>query len=120
MEPYGRFLDNLYDIHTKCSLDFIQYPGKKQITCYKFICICITSNTLILAHICSSYLIAALLSAYSTSSSNCHSNLVAVIFVGAIKVYLQIIDTWWTEGRLEDWRNEFIIKRLIGLFLIYS
>lgn len=62
-------------------------------------------------HICSSYLIAALLRAYSTSTSNCQSNLVAVLFMGAIKVYLQIIDTWWKEGRLEDGRNEFIIKK---------
>lgn len=27
MEPFSRFLDNLYDIYTKCTLDYTKYPG---------------------------------------------------------------------------------------------
>ncbi|XP_075226285.1 gamma-tubulin complex component 5 [Lycorma delicatula] len=36
------------------------------------------------------------------------------LFVKSFKVYLQIIDIWLSEGKLEDWRDEFIIKRYEG------
>lgn len=33
------------------------------------------------------------------------------IFIHSFHVYLDIIDVWLVEGRLEDWRKEFLIIR---------
>ncbi|KAJ8683784.1 hypothetical protein QAD02_019578 [Eretmocerus hayati] len=44
------------------------------------------------------------------NSHNCESvNLCASLYLSSLCVYLNIVDKWLTEGRLEDWRDEFII-----------
>lgn len=46
---------------------------------------------------------------------NSHSreriNICTNLYLCSLTVYLNIIDTWLNEGRLEDWRDEFIIVR---------
>lgn len=46
---------------------------------------------------------------------NSHSreitNICINLYLRSLTVYLNIIDTWLSEGRLEDWRDEFIITR---------
>lgn len=46
---------------------------------------------------------------------NSHSreriNICINLYLRSLTVYLNIIDTWLSEGRLEDWRDEFIIMR---------
>lgn len=87
MEPYTQLLDNLYDVHTSATLDFEQQP----------------------AHICAAHLIGGLLRAHEMSSSTCHANIAAALLIASLRVYMGIIETWWTDGRLEDWRQEFVI-----------
>ncbi|XP_063983814.1 gamma-tubulin complex component 5 [Diachasmimorpha longicaudata] len=48
------------------------------------------------------------------SSSRKRTNLCASLYLSSLKVYLNIIDTWLSEGRLEDFRNEFLISKVKG------
>lgn len=89
MEAYTVMLDNLYAVHVAVTLDFRRQP----------------------AHICATHLVAGLLRAHETSSSLVRSNLAAALLIVSLRVYMQIIETWWTDGRLEDWREEFVIKK---------
>ena len=34
-----------------------------------------------------------------------------MLYLSSLSVYLNIVDTWLSEGRLEDWRDEFIIVK---------
>ncbi|XP_008544757.1 gamma-tubulin complex component 5 [Microplitis demolitor] len=43
------------------------------------------------------------------SSSRTRTNLCASLYLSSLRVYLNIIDTWLTEGRLEDFRDEFLV-----------
>ena len=46
------------------------------------------------------------------NSRNCEeANICINLYLSSLSVYFNIIDTWLTEGRLEDWRDEFIIFR---------
>ncbi|XP_016843596.1 gamma-tubulin complex component 5 isoform X1 [Nasonia vitripennis] len=45
------------------------------------------------------------------SSSYETVNLCATLYLASLSVYLNIVDVWLSEGRLEDWREEFIIAR---------
>ncbi|XP_014215101.1 gamma-tubulin complex component 5 [Copidosoma floridanum] len=40
-------------------------------------------------------------------------NLCANFYLASLSVYLNIIDVWLSEGRLEDWRDEFIIVKCL-------
>ncbi|XP_011313526.1 uncharacterized protein [Fopius arisanus] len=58
-----------------------------------------------------------LLSIYTemeNSSSRKRTNLCASLYLSSLKVYLNIIDTWLSEGRLEDFRHEFLIAKVKG------
>ncbi|XP_076640247.1 gamma-tubulin complex component 5 isoform X1 [Colletes latitarsis] len=39
------------------------------------------------------------------------TNICASLYLSSLTVYLNIIDTWLSDGRFEDWREEFIIVR---------
>lgn len=89
LEPYTAVLDALHEIHAAATLDFRRQP----------------------AHICATHLVAGLLRAHESAAGLVQANLAAALLIGSLRVYMQIIDTWWTDGRLEDWREEFLIKR---------
>ena len=38
-------------------------------------------------------------------------NLSASLYLNSLSVYFSIVDTWLSQGRLEDWREEFIIYK---------
>ncbi|XP_023289809.1 gamma-tubulin complex component 5 isoform X1 [Orussus abietinus] len=61
---------------------------------------------------CASNLLSGLYREMENSSSREKSNICASLYLRSIKVYLNIIDTWLSEGRLEDWRDEFVIARI--------
>ncbi|XP_076247277.1 gamma-tubulin complex component 5 isoform X2 [Calliopsis andreniformis] len=42
------------------------------------------------------------------------TNVCASLYLSSLAVYLNIIDTWLSEGRFEDWREEFIILRFLN------
>ncbi|XP_033207216.1 gamma-tubulin complex component 5 [Belonocnema kinseyi] len=58
-----------------------------------------------------SKLLSTLYHEMQNSSSHERTNMCANLYLSAITVYLNIIDAWLSEGRLEDWREEFVIVR---------
>lgn len=86
-------LHNLYDLHRVVMLNWREQP----------------------AHICSAYLLACLMHNYKISCDITKANLAASLLLGSIKAFCEILDTWWLEGRLDDWRREFIVERYVQL-----
>ncbi|XP_014606762.1 PREDICTED: gamma-tubulin complex component 5 [Polistes canadensis] len=63
---------------------------------------------------CASKLLSNLLLQITNSHCQEKTNLCINLYLSTIPVYLNIIDTWLGDGRLEDWRDEFIIERRIS------
>ncbi|CAO1355674.1 unnamed protein product [Diamesa serratosioi] len=85
-------LDMLWDIHSDSLLDSNNYPS----------------------HICSSYLIASLHGHIIYNGFKKKKNLAIVLFLKALKPYLMILHSWWTENyRLEDFKDEFLVKNVL-------
>lgn len=79
----------LYDIHQKVITDWKVNPNWK----------------------CASRLLSSLYYEMQNSHSRGKTNICINLYLCSLTVYLNIIDTWLSEGRLEDWRDEFIIMR---------
>lgn len=60
---------------------------------------------------CASMLVTNLYMKIQNSSSYETINLCASLYLASISVYLNIVDVWLSEGRFEDWRNEFIMYK---------
>jgi gamma-tubulin complex component 5 len=60
---------------------------------------------------CASKLLSSLYIKMQNSSNYKTINLCASLYLASISAYLNIVDVWLSEGRLEDWREEFIIYR---------
>ncbi|XP_075159204.1 gamma-tubulin complex component 5 [Haematobia irritans] len=84
-----RHLESLHEIHEKVFLDHRQHP----------------------AHIASAFLLASLMNCYQKESDVSKGNLFMSLLLASIKVFCEIIDTWWTDGRLDDWQQEYIVER---------
>lgn len=61
---------------------------------------------------CASRLLSSLYYEMQNSHSRERTNICINLYLRSLTVYLNIIDTWLSEGRLEDWRDEFIIVRV--------
>ncbi|KYN21845.1 Gamma-tubulin complex component 5 [Trachymyrmex cornetzi] len=61
---------------------------------------------------CASRLLSSLYYEMQNSHSRERTNICINLYLHSLTVYLNIIDTWLSEGRLEDWRDEFIIVRI--------
>uniref|UniRef100_A0A1I8MJY9 Gamma-tubulin complex component n=1 Tax=Musca domestica TaxID=7370 RepID=A0A1I8MJY9_MUSDO len=85
-----RQLQSLYELHEKVFLDWRQHP----------------------AHITSAFLLSSLMNCYQNESSVDKGNLFMSLLLSSIKVFCDIIDTWWTDGRLDDWQQEYIVERI--------
>lgn len=95
-----KHLYNLYDLHRNVVLNWKEQP----------------------AHICSAYLLASLIYNYQNSCDISKAHIAISLLLGSMKVFCEIIDTWWLEGRLDDCRNEFIVERYLKYitnFFIY-
>lgn len=68
-------------------------------------------NFHISAHICATFLICGLLKEMKSSINTIQTHIAASLFLISVETYLRITDVWWTEGRLEDWRNEYFVER---------
>ncbi|KAJ6635484.1 Gamma-tubulin complex component 5 [Pseudolycoriella hygida] len=86
---YFEKINYLYQIYQRVTLDFKQYSS----------------------HTCTAYLICALLQEVRSASNGTKSHLAMTLFLMSIETCLRITDIWWTEGRLEDWRNEYFVQR---------
>uniref|UniRef100_W8AZG9 Gamma-tubulin complex component n=2 Tax=Ceratitis capitata TaxID=7213 RepID=W8AZG9_CERCA len=90
LKPTFTKLKYLHNIHQQATLNVRQLP----------------------AHISSAHLLAALVHSNEVATTALEANLAMSLFLASVRVYLVIADTWWTEGRLDDWHNEFIIERI--------
>lgn len=90
LRPTFAKLSHLHNIHQQAVLNIRQLP----------------------AHISSMHLLAALIHCNRTATTAIEANLAMSLFLASVRVFLIIADTWWTEGRLDDWHNEFIIERV--------
>lgn len=88
-EPHFKYLIKLYALHKACILDHNQLPG----------------------HICTTYLYASLLHECNNSPNPDYQNLCGAMLISTIRVYLTIIDTWWMNGYIEDYKSEFVLKK---------
>ncbi|XP_055546235.1 gamma-tubulin complex component 5 isoform X2 [Wyeomyia smithii] len=84
-----QLLKNLYDIHRFSVLDWTKFP----------------------AHIAVAHLLSGLFRSVKLSGNLEKTNLAFALLLSTLKGYMNIIDTWWTEGRLDDWREEFLVER---------
>ncbi|XP_053979721.1 gamma-tubulin complex component 5 isoform X1 [Hylaeus volcanicus] len=60
---------------------------------------------------CASKLLSSLYFEMQKSHNRKRTNICASLYLSSLAVYLNIIDTWLSEGRFEDWREEFIIYK---------
>ncbi|XP_024944109.1 uncharacterized protein LOC107271105 isoform X2 [Cephus cinctus] len=80
----------LYEIHQAVTSDWKVYPNYK----------------------CASRLLSCLYFEMENSNNKEKANISTSLYLSSLRVYLNITDTWLNEGRLEDWRDEFIISRV--------
>lgn len=92
-QPHMRQMEQLYAIHTRCCLDFHSHSN----------------------HVNAMHLLAALLKEIDTAATAEHLNLASSLFFASIKFYLFLFNGWWIEGRFDDWRNEFLIEKLVDI-----
>ncbi|XP_032689925.1 gamma-tubulin complex component 5 isoform X2 [Odontomachus brunneus] len=90
LKKYLNTVKILYDIHQKVITDWRVSPNWK----------------------CASRLLSSLYYEMQNSHSIERMNICTNLYLRSLTVYLNIIDTWLSEGRLEDWRDEFIIMRI--------
>lgn len=64
-------------------------------------------------HIYSAYLLSSLVNFHRNSTNAIESNLAMSLFLSSLEIFCNIIDIWWTEGRLDDWQHEFIVERWV-------
>lgn len=89
LEPEFRLLTNLNDIHRFSVLEWTKFP----------------------AHIAVAHLLSGLFRSVKLSGNLEKTNLAFALLLSTLKGYMNIIDVWWTEGRLDDWREEFLVER---------
>ncbi|XP_055909744.1 gamma-tubulin complex component 5 [Eupeodes corollae] len=83
-------LKRIHNMHTQVVLDSKQFPS----------------------HILSAHLLAALLHINHNSESPDEANLSISLFLTTVKVFCHLIEAWWSDGRLDDWQNEFVVEKI--------
>ncbi|XP_058822451.1 gamma-tubulin complex component 5 [Topomyia yanbarensis] len=89
LEPEFQLLKNLNDIHRFSVLDWTKFP----------------------AHIAVAHLLSGLFRSVKLSGNLEKTNLAFALLLSTLKGYMNIIDIWWTGGRLDDWRGEFLVEK---------
>ncbi|XP_058057372.1 gamma-tubulin complex component 5-like [Anopheles bellator] len=89
LEPELFVLKKLYDIHRFSVLDWTKFP----------------------AHIAVAHLLSGLFRSVKLSANLEKGNLAFALLLATLKCYMNVIDIWWTEGRLDDWREEFLVEK---------
>ncbi|XP_072754778.1 gamma-tubulin complex component 5 isoform X1 [Anoplolepis gracilipes] len=90
LRKYLNTIRILHDVHHKVITDWKVSPNWK----------------------CASRLLSSLYYEMQNSHSRERTDICTNLYLSSLTVYLNIIDTWLSEGRLEDWRDEFIIVRV--------
>ena len=88
--PHAKMLEMLWKIHLSSVLDHLKFPS----------------------HICASFLIASLNDHVQSSCKKEQKNLAVFLLMTCLQTYLEIFDVWWTEARLDDLKQEFLMEKL--------
>jgi len=88
LRPHLQFLEYLWFIHRSVILDWNKYSN----------------------HVCSSYLLAGLAIRIIKARNRDMAALTTALYLRSLKAYLEIVEIWWSEGRFEDWLQEFIVQ----------
>lgn len=84
-------LSSLYELHKQVIMDWRQHP----------------------AHIASAFLLSSIMNCYLLESDVSKANLFMSLLLASIKTFCEIIEIWWIDGRLDDWRQEYIVERFV-------
>lgn len=106
-----RMLNYLYDIHQSCYLDYKSHSGEVISYIKLGNDLNLDDFSFIPAHVCSKHLLSSLLSKTNTAPSASYLNLAASLFLVSIRYYMVIFNSWWLDGRFDDWRQEFLVER---------
>ena len=87
--PHSKMLEMLWSIHSTSVLDDTKFPP----------------------HICASYLLASLNRHVESSCCKERKNLAIVFLMACLRTYFEIFEVWWTEARLDDLKQEFLMER---------
>lgn len=90
MRKNFRMLEMLNDIHKNCILSNEKFPP----------------------HIRSSYLIASLNVLIKNAASKEKKNLCISFLVSCLRTFFDIFEIWWSEARLQDLQNEFLVEQV--------
>ncbi|XP_046671949.1 gamma-tubulin complex component 5 [Homalodisca vitripennis] len=93
LTPGLHMLHYLYDVHSRAVADWYSHP----------------------AWLCATRLLSVLYEAMLEASNHIYLAATLDIFMHSFHVYLDIIDVWLSEGRLDDWRKEFLVIRKEGV-----
>lgn len=86
--PLFQLLEHLWDYHRSATMSFSsKYPN------------CLLST----------YLLAGLRRRMVIATTNEKAALGFSLYIKSLRPFIELIDTWWVEGRLEDWLHEFLV-----------
>lgn len=86
--PLFQLLENLWDFHRSATMSF----SSKHPNC-----------------LLAGYLLAGLRRRMVMATTNDKAALGFSLYIKSLRPYIELIDIWWAEGRLEDWLHEFIV-----------
>lgn len=86
LNPFLSYLESIYGIHKDVTCDWTETPN----------------------FIIAGYLLAGLFEKLESPINSQENTLVIAILVPCLESYLKITDSWWSLGRLHDYRDEFL------------
>lgn len=92
IRPHATMLEMLWNIHSSSVLDYDKFPP----------------------HICATYLLASLNHHVQNSCKKEKKNLAVVLLITCLQTFLEIFDIWWTQARLDDLKQEFLMEKFDG------
>lgn len=90
LRPHAKMLEMLWSIHSNSTLSEDKFPP----------------------HVCATHLLASLNNHVKTSCSKEKKNLAIKLLISCLGTYLEIFEIWWTEARLDDLKQEFLMERV--------
>lgn len=120
--PHFRMINILYDIHQNVYIDFKTNAGTQQTDYGMKNCHCcflplrifydsVFSSFDFSGYVCAAYLFAGLISEMETTAIVERINMATSLLLASIRFYLSVFNSWWIEGRFDDWCSEFLIEK---------
>lgn len=62
-------------------------------------------------YVCAAHLFASLINEMETTAIVERINMATSLLLASIRFYLSVFNSWWMEGRFDDWCGEFLIEK---------